>query len=88
MTSTMLPGQEKRQDVPSSGDPSISVDYEMKQVFEDSKEQEDNPIDDEEILERWNTPKINLGRFLAALYSFIVMGMNDAAYGVSPIQIM
>ncbi|PQE21758.1 hypothetical protein CJF30_00010586 [Rutstroemia sp. NJR-2017a BBW] len=32
-------------------------------------------------LERWNEPRINLYRYLSALYSFIVLGMNDAAYG-------
>ena len=85
MTSSLSPSQEKHQDVISSGNPSFSVDYELKQVLEDSKEQEDSPADDEEILERWNTPRINLWRYLAALYSFIIMGMNDAAYGVSPV---
>ncbi|PQE30424.1 MFS transporter protein [Rutstroemia sp. NJR-2017a WRK4] len=33
-------------------------------------------------LERWNEPRINLYRYLSALYSFIVLGMNDAAYGI------
>jgi len=33
-------------------------------------------------LERWYTPKINLYRTFAAFWSFIVMGANDAAYGV------
>lgn len=90
MTSSILPGQEKHQDVISNGDQSISVEYELKHGFENSKEQIDSPVDvdDEEILERWNTPRINLYRFLAALYSFIIMGMNDGAYGVSIIQAM
>jgi hypothetical protein len=34
-------------------------------------------------LERWNEPRINKYRYLATLYSFIIMGMNDAAIGVS-----
>lgn len=33
--------------------------------------------------ERWNTPRTNLWRTLAAFWSFVVMGSNDAAYGVS-----
>ncbi|KAM3079672.1 hypothetical protein ACMFMG_006085 [Clarireedia jacksonii] len=33
-------------------------------------------------LEQWNKPRVNLYRYLATLYSFIVMGMNDAAYGL------
>jgi hypothetical protein len=33
-------------------------------------------------LEQWNEPRINAYRFFATLYSFIIMGMNDAASGV------
>lgn len=33
-------------------------------------------------LERWNAPRGNVWRTLAAFWSFIVMGANDAAYGV------
>jgi hypothetical protein len=33
--------------------------------------------------EQWNTPRINIYRYFATIYSFIIMGMNDAAYGVS-----
>lgn len=32
--------------------------------------------------EKWNTPRLNLWRTFAAFWSFIVMGSNDAAYGV------
>lgn len=32
-------------------------------------------------LERWNAPRSNLYRTLAAFWSFVVMGSNDAAYG-------
>ncbi|KAF1996832.1 MFS general substrate transporter [Amniculicola lignicola CBS 123094] len=35
----------------------------------------------EEKLERWNHPRSNLFRTLAAFWSFVVMGSNDAAYG-------
>jgi hypothetical protein len=31
--------------------------------------------------ERWNAPRSNLFRTMAAYWSFIVMGSNDAAYG-------
>lgn len=34
-------------------------------------------------LEQWNFPRRNLYRTAAAFWSFIVMGANDAAYGVS-----
>jgi hypothetical protein len=32
-------------------------------------------------LERWNHPRSNLFKTLAAFWSFVVMGSNDAAYG-------
>lgn len=35
-------------------------------------------------LEKWNKPNINIYRYLATIFSFVIMGMNDAAYGVSP----
>jgi hypothetical protein len=38
-----------------------------------------------EKLERWNAPRLNFWRSMAAFWSFIVMGSNDAAYGVSSI---
>lgn len=34
-----------------------------------------------EELERWNRPRSNVARVLAAFWSLLVMGMNDAAYG-------
>lgn len=34
-------------------------------------------------LEKWNTPRINIFRSFATWWSFLVMGANDAAYGVS-----
>lgn len=34
-------------------------------------------------LEKWNHPRINVYRSFATFWSFLVMGSNDAAYGVS-----
>lgn len=34
-------------------------------------------------LEKWNEPRINAYRSFATFWSFLVMGANDAAYGVS-----
>ena len=34
-----------------------------------------------ETLERWNAPRSNLYRTLAAFIGFAIMGMNDATYG-------
>jgi hypothetical protein len=33
-------------------------------------------------LEKWNQPQINVYRTFATFFSFLVMGANDAAYGV------
>ena len=35
------------------------------------------------LLEKWNQPRVNIHRTFAAFWSFLVMGANDAAYGVS-----
>lgn len=35
------------------------------------------------LLEKWNQPRVNIHRTLATFWSFLVMGANDAAYGVS-----
>jgi len=34
-------------------------------------------------LQQWNHPRINVGRSLVAFYGLVIMGANDAAYGVS-----
>lgn len=35
------------------------------------------------LLEKWNQPRVNIHRTFATFWSFLVMGANDAAYGVS-----
>lgn len=47
-----------------------------------------SPHADQPELERWNSSCTNAARYIATLYSFTVMGMNDGALGVSsqPIQ--
>lgn len=35
------------------------------------------------VVEKWNYPKSNTYRIGATFFSFLVMGANDAAYGVS-----
>jgi hypothetical protein len=56
----------------------------------DSKgSQNDDPVENlpspttqaAEKLERWNHPRSNLFRTMAAFWGFVVMGSNDAAYG-------
>ncbi len=34
-------------------------------------------------VQRWNNPRSNIARVAACFWTFIVMGSNDAAYGVS-----
>ena len=35
------------------------------------------------VVERWNNPKVNIYRTFATLFAFMIMGANDAAYGVN-----
>jgi hypothetical protein len=35
------------------------------------------------VVERWNHPDVNIYRTFATLFAFMIMGANDAAYGVS-----
>jgi hypothetical protein len=65
---------------------SISLENEPRQVIveTETKEDLDSPTPEIEKLEQWNKTKVDVYRYLAALYSFIIMGMNDAAYGVRP----
>ena len=34
------------------------------------------------VSEKWNHPRINIYRSFSTFWSFLVMGANDAAYGV------
>ena len=34
-------------------------------------------------LEKWNEPSVNINRLFATFWAFVIMGANDAAYGVS-----
>jgi fucose permease len=33
------------------------------------------------VLQKWNNPRINMFRVFATFYSFVILGLNDAAYG-------
>lgn len=57
-----------------------SVNSDLKQ-FSGAEAGLDNPVM-ETTHEQWNNPKINIYRILSANFSFIILGMNDAAYGV------
>ena len=34
--------------------------------------------------QRWNHPRINMWRSFASFFGFVIMGLNDSAYGVCP----
>lgn len=40
------------------------------------------PVESFPVLEKWNQSRINIQRTLATFWCFMVMGANDAAYGV------
>lgn len=48
---------------------------------EDRNETLPSPITATDELETWNLPRINMWRVFATFWSFVIMGMNDAAYG-------
>lgn len=57
-----------------------SVNSDSKQ-FSRAEVELEGPVT-EKTHEQWNNPKINIYRVLSANFSFIILGMNDAAYGV------
>ena len=36
-----------------------------------------------DVLQKWNSPQINMWRVFATFFSFFILGMNDGSYGVS-----
>ena len=50
---------------------------------EDADLEETPPTSAVEVLQKWNSPRINMFRVLATFWSFFVVGMNDGSYGVS-----
>lgn len=57
------------QENPEHVSPEVTEEEEPQQVFQQA--------------ERWNYPRSNTWKTLATFWSFLVMGMNDSAYGVS-----
>ena len=62
-----------------------SIESVSKQASEKTNDQleAESPVLGREGLQQWNRPRINLYRYLATLFGFIVMGVNDSASGVS-----
>jgi hypothetical protein len=67
----------------------VGVEHDAKKIVsiatEDAKEQLDCSVSSPSPppLDKWNEPRGNMYRYFATIYSFIIMGMNDAASGVS-----
>ncbi|OCL12739.1 MFS general substrate transporter [Glonium stellatum] len=61
---------------------SLSIQEDRKSTSNnDINESLPSPTTAVERLQKWNLPRVNLFRSLAAFWAFTVMGMNDAAYG-------
>lgn len=45
--------------------------------------EEQSTNNETQALQQWNNPRINVWRYLVTLLGFVIMGMNDAAIGVS-----
>ena len=41
-----------------------------------------SPTTATEVVSKWNHPRINVYRTFSTFFSFLIMGANDAAYGV------
>ena len=61
---------------------SQTVEERPKQNIDGGGEEFQIPMTPDGSLQRWNDSRINIYRYLGANFSFIIMGMNDAAYGV------
>ncbi|KAK5159115.1 hypothetical protein LTR04_005117 [Oleoguttula sp. CCFEE 6159] len=53
-----------------------------RSVVDDRNESLPSPTTATEALQKWNSPSINVYRSSAAFWGFIIMGANDAAYGL------
>lgn len=60
-----------------------TVTMEMQPQVEEQQTQESSPPTAVNALEKWNHPRVNVYRTLATFWTFLVMGANDAVYGVS-----
>lgn len=49
---------------------------------ENVRDEENPPSTAVNALQKWNYPRANMWRVFACFWSFLVVGMNDGAYGV------
>lgn len=50
--------------------------------IQDASETHQSPASPVQRQERWNHPRTNIARISVCFYGFVIMGANDAAYGV------
>jgi hypothetical protein len=51
--------------------------------LERAKDEPEPPSSAISVLQKWNSPRINMWKVFTCFWSLFVMGMNDGAYGVS-----
>lgn len=78
-------GEDERHSPPSIADPEKSGQFQSAPNITD---EEAIPVPPQEpvqepALQKWNESRVNMLRFFTTLYSFIILGMNDGAIGVS-----
>lgn len=63
---------------------SLQPDQVVEVNAQDRNESLPSPsIASQENIERWNESRMNIARIAAAFWGFVLMGLNDATYGVS-----
>ncbi|KAI2636662.1 putative MFS transporter [Xylaria nigripes] len=61
---------------------SSPLDLSVRPTSSDEENQQDDGSSAARAKERWNQPRTNIPRVAACFYAFVVMGANDAAYGL------
>lgn len=79
-TQSMVP--QEGLSVPSLPSVDDSEKDQMAKVEEDS-----SPVPGAGERQGWNNPKVNMWRFMATIFCFLVLGANDAAVGVCKLTI-
>lgn len=61
----------------------VTMELQPQSAEDPQAEESSPPPSAVNALERWNQPRSNVYRTLATFWAFLVMGANDAVYGVS-----
>lgn len=59
-----------------------SISSDGQRLVDECATPDDAPTRTTSALQRWNNPRGNMARLGACFWCFLVMGANDAAYGV------